>query len=246
MRLRWTFHLAILAAQTMGAATIDVSAETGAVVHTGDTLVFHLFTGSFNASAAAFGLPAYPTDVNFAFVSGPVSGAGDFAATLESADGGESLAFGTLSFSLGYFEGSEYVGVVSTLQGYLHLSPLLSEELFSAPSAIIALRNEGPDLAVGLAPYTLRQDLYANLSGGPLSVGATLGSVDLERAAHGAVFMGLMGGANYTESGVPEPQSRRLLLGGVVLLCGFYVVRGRARARAVRDLPGEKSTICIR
>ena len=122
----------------------------------------------------------YPTDVSFALVSAPLSVAGGFAATLESADRTVSVAFGNLTFGPGHFQGSGYAGEVSTLQGYLHLSPLLSEALFSAPSAVIALRNEGPDVTVGLAPYLLRQDLYASLSGGPLSVGAIPGSVDLE------------------------------------------------------------------
>ena len=71
MRLRWGLYLAILAAPSIGAATIDVSAETSAVVHTGDTLVFHLLTWNFGVNAAAFGLPEYPTEVNFALVSAP-------------------------------------------------------------------------------------------------------------------------------------------------------------------------------
>jgi hypothetical protein len=228
MRLRWGLYLAILAAPAMGAATIDVSAETSAVVHTGDTLVFQMLTWNFGVNAAAFGLPVYPTDVNFALVSAPLSVAGGFAATLESADRSVSVAFGNLTFSPGFFQGSGYAGEVSTLEGYLHLSPLLSEALFSAPSAVIALRNEGPDVTVGLAPYLLRQDLYASLSGGPLSVGALPGLVDLEGRVSRAGLMNFGGAVNFAaDSEVPEPQSGRLLFGGGVLLCGLSAVLAR-------------------
>ncbi|MCX6632877.1 MAG: hypothetical protein NTW28_35210, partial [Candidatus Solibacter sp.] len=99
MRLPWGLYLAIFVALPMGGSTIDVSADTSAVVRSGDTLVFHLFTWNFGVNAAAFGLPLNPTDVSFAFVSTPLSGAGGFAATLESADREVSVAFGNLAFS---------------------------------------------------------------------------------------------------------------------------------------------------
>jgi hypothetical protein len=212
-------------APATGASTIDVSTETSLMMRTGDTLVFHLFTWNFGVNAAAFSLPVFPADVSFALASAPLSGAGRFAATLESEDGTVSVAFGNLTFSPGRFHGSGYAGEVSTLEGYLHLSPLLSGELFSAPSAVIALRNEGPDVTVGLAPYVLRQDLYGSLSGGPLSVGAIPGWVDLENSGEAVNFA--------AASKVPEPRSGWLLLGGGVLLCGLSVVLARfSRGRA--------------
>jgi hypothetical protein len=231
MRLRWGLYFAILAAPAMRAGTIDVSTATSVVVRTGDTLVFHLLTWNFGVNAAAFGLPVYPTDVNFALVSAPlqstVSG-GEFAATLESADHAVSVGFGNLTFSPGYFEGSGYAGEVSALEGYLHLSPQLSEALFSASAAVIALRNEGPDVTVGLAPYVLRQSLYASLSGGPLSVGAVPGLAELE----GRNSLGYSGNLSRPvnlapDAQVPEPQSGGLLLGGGVLLCGLSVILSR-------------------
>ncbi len=78
----------------------------------------------------------------------------------------------TLTFHSGFFQGSAYSGEVSTLEGELPLPPLLSAALLEGPFIVLALRNEGPDVRLGLDPYVLRQDLYAGLSGGPLSVGA--------------------------------------------------------------------------
>lgn len=228
MRLRWGFYLAILMAPAMGASTIDVSTETSLMMRTGDTLVFHLFTWNFGVNAAAFSLPVYPADVSFALASAPLSGAERFAATLESEDRTVSVAFGNLTFSPGRFHGSGYAGEVSTLEGYLHLSPLLSGELFSTPSAVVALRNEGPDVTVGLAPYVLRQDLYGSLSGGPLSVGAIPGWVDLESPVNRGLPMNSGEAVNFAAAAeVPEPRSGRLLLVGGVLLCGLSLLLAR-------------------
>src|ERR1019366_3162007 len=141
MRLRWGLYLAILAVPAMGAATVDVSSETSTVVHTGDTLAFELLTWNYGVNAASFGLPLYPTDVNFELVS-----------------------FASLSFGPGYIQGSGYTGGVSAVQGFLQLSPSLAEALFGGGSAFIDLRNDGPDVTIGLAPYALRQDVYASLS----------------------------------------------------------------------------------
>jgi len=139
-----------------------------------------------------------------------------------------SVAFDSLTFGPGSFQGSGYAGEVSTLQGYLRLSPLLSEVLFSAPSAVIALRNDGPDVTIGLDPYVLRQNLYTSLSGGPLSVGALPGSVDLESPVNLASLMDLRGAVTFAaDAAVPEPQTGGLLFGGGVLLCGLSVVLGR-------------------
>lgn len=225
----------------MGASTIDISRETSAVVRTGDTLVFHMFTWNFGVNAASLGLPVNPTDVSFAFVSAPLSGAGTFAATLESADRAVSVAFGNPTFSRGSFQGSGYAGEVATLQGYLHLSASLSEALFGAQSAVIALRNEGPDVTVGLAPYLLRQGVYASLSGGPLSVGATPGWVDLESPENAVRPMNPRGAMSFAaDSDVPEPGSGALLLGGAVLLCGLSAVLARgSRGRGGKALPRE-------
>ena len=244
MRLRWALYLAMVTVSVMGATTIDVSTQTSTVVHTGDALVFQLLSWNFAVDATAFGMPANPTEVNFALVSAPLDGAGEFAATLESADRSVSVAFGDLTFGPGFFQGSGYAGEVSTLQGYLSLSPVLSGEIFNGSVAFIVLRNEGPDVTLGLAPYVLRQDLYSSLSDGPLSVGVLPGSVDLETRANQARLMSLGGAAGLAAgSQVPEPGSGGLLLGGGALLCVLSAVL--ARLSRGRPVPREKSTVCI-
>jgi hypothetical protein len=228
MILRWGICLAILAAPAMGASILDVSAETSIVVHTGDTLIFQLLTWNFSVNAARQNLPLYPTDVDFALVSAPLSGAAGFNATLESADGTVSVALDNLTFSPGNLQSSEYTGAVSVLNGHLNLSLLDSEALFSASSVVIALQNEGPDVTVGLAPYLLPRDLYASLSGGPLSVGAIPGSVGLESQDNPVNSMDFAGPVTLTgDSEAPEPQTGGLLFGGGALLCGLSAVLAR-------------------
>jgi hypothetical protein len=85
---------------------------------------------------------------------------------------------------------------------------------------------------MGLTPYLLRQDLYANLSGGPLSVGAIPGSVALESqddSVNSARFHGAAILAGDSEA--PEPQTGGLLLGGGALLCGLSAILARVSRR---------------
>jgi hypothetical protein len=244
MKLQLGLWLAIVSAPSIGAATVDVSADTSAIVRTGDTLVFHLLTWNYAVDAAAFGLPLYPSEVSFALVSAPLGVNGGFAATLESADRGVSIAFGDLNFTPGYFQGSGYTGDVLTLQGRLSLSPLQSKVLFSSTSAVIALRNEGPEVEVGLASYVLRQDLYASLSAGPLSVGAVPGSVDLEGRVNRAPINSFGAMSFVVDTEAPEPQSSGLFLWGGALLCAISAILPRISRRAA--VLHEKSTVCIR
>jgi hypothetical protein len=229
---RWGFYLAILAAPAMGGTILDVSAETSTVVHTGDTLIFQLLTGNFGVNAARQSLSSYPTGMNFALVSAPLSGAAGFAATVESADGKVSVALGDLTFGAGDLQSSEYAGDVSVLNGHLNLSLLDSESLFSGLSIAIVLQNEGPDVTLGLAPYLLRQDLFASLSGGPLNVGAIPGSVELERPDRPVSTMRFGGAVTFAaDSAAPEPQTGELILGGGVLLCGLSALLARVSRR---------------
>jgi hypothetical protein len=217
----------------MGASTLDVSSETSIVVHAGDTLIFQLLTGNFGVNAARQNQSPYPTEVNFALVSAPLSDAAEFAASVESADGTVSVALDNLAFGPGNLQSSGYTGAVSVLQGALHLSSLLdSAQLFSGSSVVIDLLNEGPDVTVSLAPYLLRQDLFASLSGGPLSVGAITGSVELEspdQPLNSEHFGGRM--TLEADSEVPEPQTFELLFGGGALLCGLSAVLARVSRR---------------
>jgi hypothetical protein len=190
----------VVAALPLGAGTIDVSSTTTAVLHSGESLRFEVLTWNFSTLAAGLGVPEYPTEVGFVFVSAPTDSTGWFEAALGSGDGSVSAAFGgPLSFAPALFQSSRYSGTVSTLQGSLHLSETLSQQLFAGSAAVLMLRNTGADVTVGLPPYTLGQDLTVSLSGGPLSVGALRGGVTLES--------------------VPEPRSGALLLGAGALLC---------------------------
>ncbi len=231
MKLRWWLWFAILWGNAVHAGAIrslDVSTETTITVHGGDTLVYHLFTWNFARNAARFNVPAFPADLNFALVTGPAGVAGEFAATVESEDGSVTTAIGNLAFSPGFFTSSGYSGEVSTLQGHLHLSPALSQSLFESGSIEIALRNLGPDLELGIAPYVLRQAMFLNLSVGHLSVGALPGWVELEEPQN--QLRSSVIGAPTVFGGVaevPEPGSKGLLLGGGVILCGLSVLLGR-------------------
>jgi hypothetical protein len=216
----------------MGVTILDVSSETSLVVHTGDKLIFQLLTWNFGVNAVRQDLSPYPTDVNFAFVSAPLSGAAGFAASVESADGTVSVDLGDLTFGLGNLQSSEHTGAVSVLQGHLNLSLRDSQRLFGASSILIDLLNEGPDVTVGLAPYLLRQDLFASLSGGPLSVGAVTGSVELESPDKPMNLKRFSGPTIFApDSEVPEPQTLALLWGGGALLCGLSAVLARVSRR---------------
>jgi len=173
----------VLGILPLHAATIS-SGSTAALLHTGDALVFDLFTRNFSLNAAHFGLPVSPTDVSFTFVTTPVPEGAAFSAFLATLDGSISLAFpGPLDPATGISSGSLYSGPVSVISGYLHLSTELSTDLFAAGAADLFLRNDGPDLVLGLPPYTLRQDLSLSLAGGPLSVSALPFSANLQESA---------------------------------------------------------------
>ena len=245
MTLRWGLYLAILAAPALRADTIlDVSANTGTTVQTGNILTFQVISGSFSRNALAFGQSVYPTDISFALVTAPISGAGDFQAALQSADGSVSIAFGgPLTFTDGVLQSSGYSGAVSTLNGYLHLSPPLSEALFSS-SPVLTLTNDGPDVTLGLDPYTLRQELHVSLGSGPLTVGALQGSVTLEsQSLQSSLNLGGPVGIG-TDSQVPEPNSAGLLLGGGTLLVAVSLLMRRLAARGDSRIACEKSTVC--
>jgi hypothetical protein len=246
MKLHLVPLLAILCAPPLGAGTIlDVGGQPDIMLHTGDSLAFEIQGGSFSRNALAFGLPRDPEQVSFALISmalsGALPGAGVFSASLRSADGTVSVDFaGPLTFHEGSFSAAGYQGPVSTLQGYLQLSPLLSQELFGRAPAVLTLRNEGPDLTLGLEPYTLRQDLFISLGGGPMSVGGIVGSAKLES---GSAFRPAVLGSTPNPNAVgnsgtpdsvslsPEPGSSGLFLAGGALLCGVSVALSRISKR---------------
>jgi hypothetical protein len=201
----------ILSALPLGAGTINVSSQVSALFDTGDELSFTVSSASFGINAANFGLPEYPTAVEFTFVSAPEDSPAQFEAVLESGDDSVSVSFGApLSFIPGSFQGSSYSGAVSVLEGSLHLSETLSQQLFGNSPAVLILLNTGPALTVGLPPYTLQQDMTVSLGGGGLGVGARLGGIALTDSSDPP-----------DPPDAPEPRPGLLLFSGGALLWGL-------------------------
>jgi len=244
MAHRWCRLAVILVALPLGAETINVSAQVAALLDTGDALSFTVLSSNFGINARKYGLPVYPTEVEFTFVSDPVNSPTQFQVVLESGDDSVSASFGaTLSFVPGTFRGSRDGEAVSVLEGSLHLSEALSQELFGGSAAVLMLLNTGPAVTVGLPPYTLRQGMNVSLGGGGLSVGAQVGGGSLVKAPLGRVARmdaPLLGGAGPMDSqsedpaATPEPCSGVLLLGGGALLWAFARLRQSKLARGAQ------------
>ena len=219
MAYRWCGLAVILVALPLSAGTINVSAQVAALLDTGDALSFTVPASNFGINAGHYGIPVYPTSVGFVFVSAAEDPLAQIAAVLESGDGSVSVSFGApLSFVPGTFQGSRYSGAVSVLQGSLHLSETLSQQLFGNSPAVLILLNTGPALTVGMPPYTLQQDLNVSLGGGGLNVGAPLGGVALMDSES-------------DPAATPEPCSGVLLLGGGALLWALARMRQSKLAR---------------
>ncbi len=215
MAYRWCGLAVVLVALPLGAGTINVSAQVAALLDTSDALSFTVPSWNFGIDAGNYGLAVYPTSVGFVFVSAAEDPLAQIEAVLESGDGSVSVSFGApLSFVPGTFRGSRYGGAVSALDGSLHLSETLSQQLFGSSPAVLILLNTGPALTVGLPPYTLQQDLNVSLGGGGLSVGARLGGAALLEASDPP-----------DPPGAPEPCSGVLLLGGGALLWALARLR---------------------
>ena len=214
MAYRWCGLAVVLVALPLGAATIDVSAQVAALLDTGDALSFTVPSWNFSINAGNYGLPVYPTNVGFTFVSAPQDSPGQFEAVLESSDDSVSVLSSALSFVPGTFRGPGYSGAVSVLEGSLHLSETLSQQLFGSSPAVLFLLNTGPALTVGLPSYTLQQDLNVSLGGGGLNVGAPLGGVALMDSSDPP-----------DPAATPEPSSGLLLTGGGALLWALAKLR---------------------
>jgi hypothetical protein len=226
--------LATLAAQGLRASTIvDVSGQVSLSLRTGDTLAFEIRSGSFEKNALAFGLPIYPTEISFALVSGTLQ-SGSFSASLGSPDRGVSVNFaGPLEFHDGSLSAGGLRGAVSTLQGYLELSPELSQEIFDGGTAVLRLHNNGPDVTIGLDTYTLRQDLFVSLAGASMTVGGIVDSAILEAPASGRMApsgplqANGVAGTLDSPSVAPEPGSTALFVAGGIVLCTLSAAMAR-------------------
>jgi hypothetical protein len=217
--MKWVARLLLLAAVPLYGGTVDVTSYQSLYLRHGDTISFDLFTSSYSQNAQTFALPLYPVDLRFALAASPILSGGQFAATISSPDASIILAFdGSLGFVAGYLSGAGFQGAVSTLQGHLHFSPTLSQDLFGSGKARLSLQNQGADLTLGLSPLTLGQTLFVSLSGGALSAGARVGSVSLN-GSDGPTLLATT--LNLDETPVPEPGSGWFLAGGGALLGGI-------------------------
>jgi len=186
--------LVMLLAAPCRAGTIS-DTDTTLLLHSGDSLSFEILTWNFSFHAARLGTFRYPTDLSFTFVTAPVDAPASLSVWLDSVP-----VAGPLTFTTGFYSGSQYRGPVSMVQGYLHLDPALSAEIVASGAVDFIIRNDGAELLLGLPPNTLRQDLSLSLSGGPLSVGTFATSVSLNNS-------------------VPEPGTRGTVALALAVLC---------------------------
>ena len=216
--MRSLFRLALaVVTLPVQASVVDVSASETVFVRSGDTLTFELLTGSYPLHAQALGLPLYPESLQFAVVTAPRGAAGEFAASLASADASNGIAFAApLGFTSGYVASAGYQGTVDTLLGQVQLASGLSQDLFVGGTVQLRLLNLGGDITLGLPSLLLGQDLFSSLSGGPLSVGARVGAVTLE-GADSPLRRGFGASGVTADVVVPEPDTGWLLLAGVLL-----------------------------
>jgi hypothetical protein len=144
----------------------------GADLQSGDSLVFAISSSSYANDAAGFGLAAYPGALDFIFMALPVSGGGEFTAELQSMDESASAKFpGPLGWTNGDLQSAAYTGPISALIDSIALPDALAQSIFAAGEAELILTNWGPDVSPGLPDADLTQDLWVNLSGGPLTIG---------------------------------------------------------------------------
>ncbi|MBZ5728368.1 MAG: hypothetical protein LAP87_25715 [Acidobacteriia bacterium] len=197
-----------------------MSSATTVVMHTGDALSFAVADWNFSINAADLGLPLNPTHIGFTLVTTPLDPAARFSAVLESSDGSVSLSFGgPLAAAAGQFQGAYYHGAISAIEADMPLSGELSQQLFAGRGALLTLRNTGPDVLLGLAPYTLQQDLNVSLFGGGLNLGAPQGPVTFSESP---------------AAQVPEPLPGALLGGGAAVLAALSLALRRISHLRIR------------
>jgi hypothetical protein len=159
----------------------------------------------------------------FALMTAPLETGQEFSATLRSADASVSLALDhSLDFTAGYYSSSAFHGAVSTLQGQFRFDSAEAQDLLQSGTMWIDFTNLGGDLTLGLEPLTLNRELYASLSGGPLSVGATNGAVLLEHPLpRFSPRLLAFGPPPNSFTPTPEPGSALMMMCGGSLLLGL-------------------------
>jgi hypothetical protein len=205
-----------LVALPLAANTIsDVTNSVFLTLNPGDALHYSVPAWNFRRNASALGLPESPTALGFRFVT--AAGAnGIFEVQLTSGDGAVVLPMRSLvEFDPGALGQAGRARGVSMLQGSFTFTEQLSEELFAGRGATLTLRNAGAATTVGLAPFTLGQDLYVTLQGAGLMTGAPQGAVQYEDPPPPAV--------------APEPGTAALVAGAAAALAGYAAMRKRVR-----------------
>jgi hypothetical protein len=208
--------LALISTLPLGAGAIfDATRWESVTLNPGDALHLEIKAENYRAGALAFGLPEYPTGLDFRFLSEVPGHDSLFSATLQSRDGLISLD-GTGGFGLtpGILVRGRARQEVWALQGSFRFDEETGGGLFGGGGAVLTLLNLGPAVPVGISGSTLGGDLYVTLSGSRLSVGATAGTVLYEDPPPPGLAR--MGRA-LADSEAPEPASGPLLaavLGG--------------------------------
>lgn len=113
----------------------------------------------------------------------------------------------------------------------LGISPYLSQAVFSNSEAELILTYSGSDVDVGIERNTLRQDLMAGLSGGPMSIGSMVyGASCNDRGANAGGFVR----GESQQLAAAEPNTGMLLLagGGLCLIAGALKRIPRRRGRS--------------
>jgi hypothetical protein len=212
--------LAVLASFPLAADTIYPEQST-ITLNTGDSLAFTFTEASYAANAARYGASASPVSLSFALITSELSGVFNFSATILAYDDSAEIPFGNEAVTEGRFTGTYYKGAVSVASGSVRLSAADSAAIFTSSRAVLVLENTGAAVTLGLAPYTLAQDMQITLtgltqSGSSLSVGGLVSSVSLERAQPSAVLLTNNSLSTLESSGTdaPEPQSWVLIAAG--------------------------------
>lgn len=189
----WVLALAV--SPLRPGAIFDVTSHTTQKMYPGDTLYFLV---------SDLTMPVVDR-VSFQFFSAPIDLSTQFEAALMSRDGSTSVEFSSPVLTAGVFSGSLYSGAVTVISGELSLPDGVSADIFQNKRATLMLRDLGPAVTVGLAPYTLTQDLSLTLGYGPVSAGAVTNGTLYEDPPPPAE--------------TPESDSRLLVALAGVLLC---------------------------
>lgn len=206
-------------------AIFDATHWESVTLNPGDALHLEIKAENYRAAAMIFGLPEYPTGLDFRFLSGLPGHDNFFSAALRSRDGSVSLdGDGAFGFSSGTLVRGRSRQDVWALQGSFRFDEETGGGLFGNGGAVLTLLNLGPAVSVGLSGSTLGNDLYVTLSGSRLSVGATAGTVFYEDPPPPG--LPAMGRA-LADSQAPEPASGPLLAAVLGLSGAAWLVRRR-------------------